>query len=185
MRLFVAVTPKNLKENQRLTKIYSKIRRTLGDREEPVRFTPPNMWHVTVTFLGEQTQTQCNQTIELLKAWEPREKFELEYHGLGAFPDVKEGRVLWVGVRKNQAFFDLQQSLEETFIKAGILEKPDREFKPHLTLVRFRHLRNLNSLIQLGAKADFGSEPIEDLVLFESVTQGSIPKYVPKFTKSL
>ena len=109
MRLFVGVTPKNLKENQRLRQVFSKIRRTLDEQQEPVRFTPPNMWHVTILFLGEMTQEECDRVIVLLDGWNAPASSELEFHGLGAFPDAAAGRVLWVGVRENKAFFELQQ----------------------------------------------------------------------------
>ena len=51
--------------------------------------------------------------------------------------------------------------------------------------MRFRHFRNLQPLIQLAAKADFGKEPIESLILFESVMQGQVTKYIPKYVKRL
>jgi 2'-5' RNA ligase len=185
VKLFVAVTPKNLKENSRLKSVYPKIRRTLGDREEPVRFTPPNMWHVTVSFLGEMESSDCDRVIGALEGWTPSKKSELEFHGLGGFPDAAAGRVLWVGVRENKAFLELQSSLENELLALKLLRQPSQEFHPHLTLVRFRHTRNLQPLIQLAAKIDFGREPIEDLILFESVTQGQIPKYIPRYVKRL
>ncbi len=185
MKLFIGVSPKNLKDNSRLKQVYSKIKRTVGGWEEPVRWTPPPMWHVTVLFLGQRTHEEYNRTEKWMDNWVPHARTELSFYGLGAFPSATEGRVLWVGVRENKAFFELQNSLEQELIAQKLITGPEKEFRPHLTLARFRHTRHLQELISLGAKADFGTEPLDEVILFESVMNGQIPKYIPRFTKKL
>jgi 2'-5' RNA ligase len=113
------------------------------------------------------------------------ENLTLSFQGLGAFPSFDQGRILWVGVKENKAFFTLQNSLEQTFVEGGIITELEETFKPHLTLVRFRHTRYLQSLIDLGGKTKFGDEPLQELILFESVSENHIPKYIPRFVKRL
>jgi 2'-5' RNA ligase len=187
MKLFVGVTPRGLKANGQLKQIYSKLKRTIGDWEEPVRWTPPDMWHVTVLFLGERSEEEVQRAEKLLDRWHPpaAQQLELSFHGLGAFPSSDHGRVLFVGVRENKAFFTLQDSLEQAFVDGGLITEPEKDFTPHLTLVRFRHTRHLQSLIDLGAKTKFGTEPLEELILFESVSENHIPKYIPRYVKKL
>jgi len=188
MKLFLGLAPRNLQENGQLRQVFSKLKRTVGDWDsgrEPVRWTPPDMWHVTVLFLGERPDADLKRIESLLENWEPPAMTELSFYGLGAFPSHDQGRILWIGVRENKAFFALQNSLEEAFLQAGLLKAPDREFRPHLTLARFRHLRHLQSLIDLAPKTKFGTEPIDELVLFESVSQNHIPKYIPRYKKKL
>jgi 2'-5' RNA ligase len=185
MRLFVGVTPKNLKNNQQLKQVYLKIKRTIGEWEEPVRFTPPDMWHVTVLFLGEKSAEDAKTIEKRLSDWNCPSGIELSFAGLGAFPSHDAGRILWVGVRENKAFMSLQASLQHEFMEAGLLTQPEKEFRPHLTLARFRHTRHLQSLISLASKTNFGKEPLEELTLFESVSENHIPKYIPLFSKKI
>jgi len=185
MKLFFGVKPKDLKSNGQLKSVYSKIKRTIGEWNDPVRWTQPDQWHVTVLFLGETAPEQLPKIESLLNNWSPPKDIELSFAGLGAFPSKDHGRVLWVGVRENKALIQLQESLEEIFLSAGILAAPDREFKPHLTLARLRHARHLQSVIDLAPKTQFGKEALTELTLFESVTENHMAKYVPRLTKQL
>lgn len=185
MRLFFGVKPKSLKDNVQLKTVYSKIKRTIGEWNDPVRFTPPDQWHVTVLFLGETDPHELEKIKSLVSAWEPPRDIELSFSGLGAFPSDDHGRILWVGVRENKAFLRLQESLEEIFLSAGILKVSEREFKPHLTLARLRHARHLGSVIELARKTSFGKESLTELTLFESVTENHLPKYQALFSKPL
>jgi len=188
MKLFLGVTPRHLKDNAQLKRVFSKLKRTVGEWAEPVRWTAPDMWHVTVLFLGEKPPEELPRIEKLLDRWLPPEgenSAELSFHGLGAFPSHDHGRILWVGVRENKAFFALQNSLEAAFVDAGLLSEPEKDFRPHLTLARFRHARHLKSLIDLSPKTHFGKEKLDELVLFESVSENHIPKYIPRFVKKI
>lgn len=188
MKLFFGVKPKNLKSNGQLKAVYSKIKRTIGEWNDPVRWTPPDQWHVTVLFLGETPPEQLPKIESLVNNWTPPKDIELSFSGLGAFPSNDHGRILWVGVRENKAFIQLQESFEEIFLSAGILDgrvSNDRGFKPHLTLARLRHARHLQSVIDLAPKTQFGKEALTELTLFESVTENHMPKYIPRFSKQL
>jgi 2'-5' RNA ligase len=186
MKLFLGVTPKALKDNSQLKQVYGKLKRTVGEWEDPVRWTPPDMWHVTVLFLGEQPAENLARIEKRIDHWQPPPSpNELSFQGLGAFPSHDHGRVLWVGVRENKAFLQFQAALNQTFMEAGIATAPEHEFRPHLTLARFRHARHLKSLIELAPKTQFGREPAEELVLFESVVENHMAKYIPRFSKKL
>jgi 2'-5' RNA ligase len=181
LKLFLGVKPQNLKENARLRQVFTKIKRTVDGWKEPVRWIRPDLWHVTVLFLGEKTEEEFAELTLKLQSWTPPAGLTLSFQGLGGFPNVEQARVLWAGVRENKAFLALQNSVKE-HLGLGISEE---ESRPHLTLARFRHARHLKDLISLGAKTDFGEESISELILFESVMEANIPKYVPRFIKNL
>ena len=186
MKLFLGVTARNLKANKQLKQVLSKLKRTVGEWDEPVRWTAPDMWHVTTLFFGERTPEELQKIEKILERWYPEgPATELSFYGLGAFPSHDHGRVLWVGVRENKAFLALQSSLEQTFLEAGLIVEPERDFRPHMTLARFRHTRHLQSLIDLAPKTSFGKEPVQELVLFESVTENHMAKYIPRYVKRL
>ena len=174
-RQFIAVVPNGLDKNHELKILLGKLKRTVEEREITARWVAPNLWHVTLAFLGNE----AGPVEEAFFGWKPSiGEVELRLQGLGAFPSADEGRVLWVGVRENQAFLDLQASLLAHLRDCAVAFE-GREFNPHLTLARFRNMMNLNSLVDLGGRRKFGDYKIAEVVLFESALQGNIIKYVP------
>lgn len=184
-RQFIAVVPAGLNENAELKQLMGKLKRTMNDRGQEVRWTPSNLWHVTLQFLGDLPPALTPKLHELLAQWNPQsEGMVLRMQGLGAFPSPDEARVLWMGAAENQEFLRLQEDLAAR-LKAAGFTLGDREFRPHLTLARFRNTVNVSDLVKLGGRKHFGDYPIGELILFESVLQGNIIKYVPQLRKEL
>lgn len=177
---FLAVVPQGLDSNTELKQLLGKLKRTIRERDQEVRWTQPALWHVTLQFLGEVPPAKQGELRGLLQNWKPKvDDLTLRLHGLGAFPAPEEARVLWVGVQENQEFLRLQAELAALLNEAGF--PPDeRDYHPHLTLARFRNHVSATALIGLGGRKHFGDYKIGELVLFESVLQGNILKYVPQ-----
>lgn len=190
-RKFIAAVPEGLSDNAELKQLMGKLKRTISEREQTVRWVAADLWHVTLAFLGEfapgsaEADSASARLRDFLDGWNPSVgEVTLRLHGLGAFPSVEEARVLWIGVQENQEFIDLQRDLQERLKVAGF-ELGDRNFNPHLTLARFRNLSNVNDLVKLGGRKHFGDYRIGELILFDSVLQGNILKYSPVFRKKL
>jgi 2'-5' RNA ligase len=180
---FLAVVPQGLADNPELKQLVSKLKRTMRERDQEVRWSAPALWHVTVQFLGP-IETDSRLT-DLLHSWSPNtENLKIKLHGLGAFPASDQARVLWIGVQASQGFLDLQSDLGERLSAAGF-PTDQRNYNPHLTLARFRNTISATKLIELGGRKKFGDYPVSELILFESVLQGNIMKYVPQFRKPL
>lgn len=183
-RRFVAVVPEGLAENPALIQLMTKLKRTMRERGQNVRWVSPDLWHVTLAFLGNSTG---RDTIEnVLAEWRPDlGDIELRLHGLGAFPSIEEARVLWIGCQASAPFLRLQAELTETLIGSGFNLDPRREYKPHLTLGRFRNPLHAGSLVSLGGRRHFGDYRPRELILFEGAVQGGIMKYIPRWRKAL
>lgn len=185
-RYFIGIKPLGLETNEQLVRVFSKIKKTLNQWDEPVRFSSPALWHVTILFLGELSIAEADKVQRLLEQWHPPAKTHLEFAGLGAFPSEEEARVIWVGVRKSQALIDLQASFERLLLEHGLYHaSKTQSFVPHVTLARLRNSRNVKEITSLGRRTRFGKLMIEEVTLFESVLQGQMPKYVPKFSRPL
>jgi 2'-5' RNA ligase len=64
--------------------------------------------------------------------------FLLEISGLGAFPSLKQARVVWVGVGGElDKLSTLQQSIDSALATLGFARE-ERPFVPHLTVARVR-----------------------------------------------
>jgi 2'-5' RNA ligase len=136
-----------------------------------VRWEPPGRFHCTVRFLGE---TDENLIPELASAAARiaggLAAPEVEYAGLGAFPSLREPRVIWVGLNEpGGSLLRLRQELDEAIGRLGC--PPDTKgFHPHLTLGRVRGKRGMDDLITAMESATFGSAPatLRELLLIKS-----------------
>ena len=86
---------------------------------------------------------------------------ELEYQKLGAFQKPSNARVLWIGVKSS----GINALASEVRL---ISESEDRPFLPHITISRFKHQTNLESLVSKHANTKFGRGIATNLILFQS-----------------
>lgn len=182
-RFFIAIVPQGLAANGQLKQLIGKMKRTLSERGREVRWTPPEMYHLTVQFMGELEEDRQKCLFDLLQEWKPDvQGLTLGVHGVGAFPAPEHARVLWLGVQANQELLNLQMSLSHKLLGAGF-ELEEREYQPHITLARLRNAQSVINLLNLGGRKKFGEYPIQEIILFESVLQGNMPKYIPRLRR--
>ncbi len=131
MRLFVAI---NLPEEER-ARLEQEVRALRGARL-PVRWVAADALHLTLKFLGEVPDARVGEIEHALKevagAFAP---FRLELRGLGAFPNPRSPRVVWVGVHAPAELGRLAGAVEEAMAGLGF-PRENRPFSPHLTLGR-------------------------------------------------
>lgn len=179
-KYFVAIVPEALKDHTDLKVLLGKMKRTLKDREKEVRWSAPEMWHITLQFLGELNSEELTRAYSAINSWQPQIKqLDLKIQGVGAFPDPQDARVIWLGVQNSQELKKLQIGLKAHLNAHNIETVEDRPFLPHLTLARLRNLQSVSDLVKLGGRKSFGEYKISDVILFESVVQGAMVKYVP------
>ncbi len=131
MRLFIAV---NLPREER-----ARLEREAGALRAarlPVRWVATDALHLTLKFLGEVAEARLAEIerslTEVAADFAP---FGLELAGLGAFPNLRNPRVVWVGVQAPPELAQLARAVEETMAGLGF-PREDRPFSPHLTLGR-------------------------------------------------
>jgi len=125
---------------QELTASLARLRSELERAEHRfVKWVDPGGIHLTLKFLGN---IPFKQVTEITKAIEDATRgippFRLEVSGLGAFPNLKQPRVLWVGVGgEMDKLSRMQQNIDSALAPFGFA-KEERPFTPHLTLARAR-----------------------------------------------
>jgi 2'-5' RNA ligase len=111
----------------------------LEDSAHQVKWVDPAAIHLTLRFLGEVPEarvSELGQEFEAAIASRPAPVVALGR--VGAFPDLRRPRVLWVGLAtEGPALLDLQAAVEAVAVRAG-WEPEGRPFQPHLTLGRVR-----------------------------------------------
>jgi 2'-5' RNA ligase len=181
MRLFVAL---DLTDAVRaaIAGLLAGLKPTTG----AVRWVRPDVLHLTLKFIGHLGEEKLPALRDALARVGTSEPVELEFHGVGFFPNPRSPRVFWVGVRGNDALFDLTGQIETALEPLGIARER-RAYAPHLTLGRFKSgpgkktdahgLRRLQEKIAALPSVDFGHVRCEEFFLYQSKLSPGGAKY--------
>ena len=135
IRSFVAIElPEEAKKG------LASLRRELErDEHRFVKWVDPGGIHLTLKFLGNIPSKRVPEITEAIKkAAQGLSPFLLEISGLGAFPSLKQVRVVWVGVGGElDKLSTLQQNIDSALAALGFARE-ERSFVPHLTVARVR-----------------------------------------------
>jgi len=135
IRSFVAVElPEEAKKG--LARLKKELEK---DEHKFVKWVDPRGIHLTLKFLGNIPSRRVTEITEAMgKAVQGISPFRLEISGLGAFPSLKQARVLWVGIGGElDQLSTLQQNIDSVLAALGFARE-ERPFVPHLTLARIR-----------------------------------------------
>lgn len=172
LRLFVAL-PLGEASHKRLGGVQRKLQRVLPGGA--VRWVKPAKIHLTLFFLGDTSRERVEPIAEALNVVTrnmPAFPFCLE--GLGAFPNTRNPRVIWVGVEEPTGRLALlHKAVNEALERVGF-EPETRPFKPHLTLGRTRRRISRSQARLIGQEIDAAKigllteEEAREIILFQS-----------------
>jgi 2'-5' RNA ligase len=135
IRSFIAIElPGEVREG--LARLRSGLER---DEHRFVKWVDPRGIHLTLKFLGNisfKRVTEITKAIE--EAGQGISPFHLEISGIGAFPNLKQVRVFWVGISGEVDKLSMLQQNMDSVLGALGFAKEERSFVPHLTLARIR-----------------------------------------------
>jgi RNA 2',3'-cyclic 3'-phosphodiesterase len=138
----------------------------------PVAWVKPDKIHLTLKFLGNISPEQVAGIQSSLGDIALRTMpFRLQPTACGAFPSIKQMRVIWVGLSGDlDALHSLQQDAEKG-LTALDFPPEERPFRGHLTLGRVKGRRHLYQLQEALLKhQSFQAEAfdIREIVLYRS-----------------
>jgi RNA 2',3'-cyclic 3'-phosphodiesterase len=133
LRLFLAIN------------LTPEVRRDVADATAALREAVPELaWvrehllHLTLKFLGDQTDERAEELRPVLQAVAGRHRtLAMTLGGIGAFPNFRRARVVWLGVEQDPRLELLHHDVEVA-CEALKFEVEGRPFRPHLTLARVR-----------------------------------------------
>ncbi|MFH0928938.1 MAG: RNA 2',3'-cyclic phosphodiesterase [Candidatus Aenigmatarchaeota archaeon] len=111
--------------------------------------------------------------------------FEIEIHGMGAFPSRSFVRVLWLGVRKGYDKFKVLGEALDSALLASLGTEKEEKFVPHMTLGRVRSGSNSNELLiflRNYENIEVGSMMVDKITLFQSKLSPNGPVYEEVFS---
>jgi len=181
MRAFIAIElPVKIKDS------LSDIQNKLKNENLKVSWVKPQNLHLTLKFLGDIPFEKLEQIKKITEAAiKASPGFKVKLEGLGVFPSLRAGRIIWVGVNQPPPELNqLAEQLEEKLTETGIPVE-NRDFSAHITIGRIRncpspsHLEKALSKIEMdmpGYDWEFNCERIS---LFESTLCPAGPTYTP------
>ena len=170
MRAFISVEIHDEKVLDAITKIQSDFK---------IKATPVNKqnMHFTLLFLGEideKTVENIKKELSLI-SFKP---IEVKFTHIGAFPNPRFPRVIWIGVDKvaSEQLIDLASQVEKKLEPLGF--KSDKPFKPHLTIFRIKNKSDdISQTLEKFKAVDLGKEVVTELKLKQSILTPNGPIY--------
>ncbi|HEY4709518.1 MAG TPA: RNA 2',3'-cyclic phosphodiesterase [Candidatus Acidoferrales bacterium] len=138
------------------------------------RWVRPERMHVTLKFIGHTIADGETEKLDAARAAlaevHSGEAVNIQYRGVGFFPDARRPRVVWCWVEGCARLVQLAADIERVLEPIGIPREP-RAFVPHLTLARFKSAEGVDALALCAAEwasRHFGSARETVFHLFES-----------------
>lgn len=137
--------------------------------------------HLSIKFFGEQPDTAPAEITDLLApVAAAHAPFDLRLSGLGAFPNLRAPRVVWMGVQHDSRLELMHHDVEAACAASGY-PLDARAFRPHITIARVRDAIPLAKAraLALAARAVVykGVQEVSALSLIESTLGAAGPRY--------
>ena len=135
-----------------------KLNQEMQPISQGVKWVKPQSIHLTLKFLGNLMSDELERIFigmdELFQT--PEKEFSLTVGGMGAFPNFRRPRVLWIGVKNGEieSLKKMQNDIETIMGEYGF-PKEERKFSPHLTVARIKFAKNLSQLIDAFSNYNF------------------------------
>lgn len=128
--------------------------------------------HLTLKFLGDVADDALPRLAEAADCAAAKHgPLEMSVHEIGAFPNFRRARVVWIGVEQEPRLELLHHDLELACADEGF-EVEGRPFRPHITLARVRAplpAERLRALARTARRVRMQANvQVERITLFES-----------------
>jgi 2'-5' RNA ligase len=147
------------------------------------KWVRPEVMHVTLKFIGEVSGEKLEPIRAALATVHSSASVEMQFRGLGFFPNERRPRVLWCGVEASPNLTELAATIDRALVPVGIAAE-SRDFVPHLTLARFKPDTDargeLDALVRAAGELksyDFGRTRETEFHLIESILKPAGAEY--------
>lgn len=168
VRSFVAVDlPPDLKEK------LSVLQHELKQQLDNARWVNSTNMHLTLKFLGDVPVSKLRRIADTLQdKLAPIHRYVLTPGGLGAFPNTRRPRVLWIGFKDiPEVHFQMVDIIESELVSYGFARERSKHI-PHLTLARFRNpniIKELDIILTPFQNAFLPGINVTSVVIYKSV----------------
>lgn len=133
-------------ENQLLLSNVEQIQQRLDQEAAKMKLVAINNIHFTLRFFGDTPVDKINQIREHLEKIVV-EPFDIRIAGVGAFPNKRRPRIIWIGVtEKGQQVRELKLEIDSLLKDVGY-QAEKRKYTPHATIARVRHVKDTKKIV--------------------------------------
>ncbi len=148
-----------------------------------VKWIPVRNAHLTLHFFGSESRARLEAAARALRAADLGVPYEAELGGVGAFPDLRAPRIIWIGLTRGGAeTIELQRNAMGALAGLGFSPEP-RPFHPHVTIGRLRPRSRAPAALRRTARlpglVSPGAFRVTALSLMQSRLGGPVPVYEP------
>ncbi|MBF0520153.1 MAG: RNA 2',3'-cyclic phosphodiesterase [Nitrospirae bacterium] len=94
--------------------------------------------HLTLKFLADISESEAAKVVDTLNnALYEIKSFDITLKGIGAFPNERRPKVIWVGITNAENLSKLQGRIDDCLSEVGF-KREERDFSPHLTIGRVK-----------------------------------------------
>lgn len=165
MKLFLALDAQSLNFDK---STFAKLRVSLKKKTDEFKFVDMDKLCIPLVHLPEIDIDPFKDKIHSIAQGTP--PFDLKLSGLSAYPDLIQGRMIWIGVQNTKELRELQSRLEALFYPES-----EQEYKPTLPLVRMRNHHNVADALSPYKSTKFPVLNAKIVVLYEMVSGGAYP----------
>jgi RNA 2',3'-cyclic 3'-phosphodiesterase len=139
VRVFVAVDVGGAVRRE-AARVMSMLQLKLEAAKTPPKITwvRPAALHVTIRFLGEVDPEEVRRITPLLAPPIAIAPFDVQWRGIGTFPNNRHPRALWLGVINGAAALAAVEAEVSRRLTGAAVALDDRALLPHLTLGRVK-----------------------------------------------
>jgi 2'-5' RNA ligase len=169
----IKVTP-----DDKFNAAFDKIRHEL--EHEKIKWLDPEIMHVTIRFFGDTEDEQVRLISSALDdIARDNDEFEINVKGSGVFRNLKNPRVIWLGIEDKTELINVKKSLDIRLEEKGFTGNEPAAYNPHLTIGRMkfvntdvikRFIEDYNSFLFLKVK-------VGEILYYESVQGAKGHKY--------
>jgi 2'-5' RNA ligase len=136
-----------------------------------VKCVAPEGIHVTLKFLGNISPQKVTEVTGVMEqASQGVSPFQIQITDVGAFPNMRQPRVLWVGMKGElDKLIAWQKRIDDGLVPLGFA-KEARPFTPHLTLARVRENCSPGDRRDLGETVAKTSVDVDYKVMVNSLS---------------
>jgi 2'-5' RNA ligase len=188
IRAFIAIDLSQDIQNQ-LDEVVYKYRSQLTGVS--IRWVAASNIHLTLKFLGDVSLSNLNILTDMIQSEiSSHHQFEISVGGSGAFPNIRQPRIIWVGVEAPPELPAVQNGIETTTGRLGYARE-ERAFSPHLTLGRVsrnatsQDVKAISKALETTTVGFLGATCVEQVHLYRSDLQPTGAVYTRIFSSSL
>jgi 2'-5' RNA ligase len=174
MRLFVG-----LAVSDGIKEVLERLTLRLRAKDDGLRWSTPDQWHVTLVFLGEVDDESRNRLVNEL-ATVRQTRLALRIEGLGVF---QRAGILHAEIEVTPELLRLYEAAAAA-VKRAALDVEERPYRAHITLARSRNRdgRRTMERLQRAAQQQRLSErwDVTEFLLYESQLSPSGSRYVAR-----